>query len=81
MVHRRIILPNENLWSPQNWYESNLLILNSDKTNILISNTSPESKNIQINTKDENGKYEINPEPYNEILGILLDNKLNWNKT
>ena len=70
----------EAIVTAQNWYESNLMKLNADKTSILIFNTSPESKNMKINTEDENGKYEIDPEPNIEILGILIDNELNWKK-
>merc|ERR1711972_717933 len=43
----------------QNWFQTNKMKINADKTKVLIFNSSPEVKNISINITDENGSYEI----------------------
>ena len=64
----------------QKWFKTNMMKINSDKTNILIFNTHPEIKNLKIEI-EHNGKIIEKPsEPYIEILGIYVDQELNWKK-
>ena len=64
----------------QSWFRNNLMKINSDKTNILIFNTSPETKNIKIKIKHNEHIIEKKSEPFVEILGIYIDQDLNWKK-
>ena len=64
----------------QNWFQTNKMKINADKTKVLIFNSSPEVKNITINITDENGSYEISSEEHIEVLGIFIDKDLNWKK-
>ena len=64
----------------QSWFENNFMKINTDKTKILIFNTSPESKDVKIEIKFENEIIELTSEPFVEILGIYIDPDLNWKK-
>ena len=64
----------------QFWFEKNLMKINTDKTKILIFNTSPETKDIKIEIKFENKIIELKSELFVEILGIFIDPNLNWKK-
>merc|ERR1711867_301629 len=64
----------------QYWFENNLMKINTDKTKILMFNTSPETKDIKIEIKFENKIIELKSELFVEILGIFIDPNLNWKK-
>ena len=64
----------------QSWFEENFMKINTDKTKIIIFNTSPESKDIKIEITFENKIIELSSEPFVEILGIFIDPDLNWKK-
>ena len=64
----------------QTWFENNYMKINTDKTKILIFNTSPSIKDIKIEITFENQIIEISSEPFVEILGIFIDPDLNWKK-
>ena len=64
----------------QKWFKNNSMKINADKTKFLIFNTSPETKTVEIEVTDENGTYTLKPKDHIEILGIFIDNELNWKK-
>ena len=55
------------------WFRDNFLKLNADKCHLLISN---KSKEIEINVEEET----IECENFVKLLGVTLDNKLNFNE-
>ena len=62
----------------QNWYLNNSMKNNIGKTEILVFNTGKNSQNIQISVEDEGKKVTIKSKPFIKILGVIMDNKLNW---
>ena len=64
----------------QKWYESNSMKNNIGKTEILIINSSKNKNRVKIKVLDE-GKYvTIENKDSIEILGVVLDQCLNWKK-
>ena len=65
----------------QKWYTSNSMLNNIGKTEILIiDRNNINMKNIQIKINDEGKEISLKPLSYIKVLGILIDDKLNWNK-
>ena len=64
----------------QNWYSSNSMKNNTGKSEVLIVNARKNLKHINIKVKDGNKIIKINPKPFIEVLGVIIDDKLNWNK-
>ena len=66
----------------QGWYSSNSMKNNTDKSEVLIINTknTRNLKTINIRVKEGKKKMKIHPKPYVEILGVKIDDKLNWSK-
>ena len=64
----------------QKWFKTNGMKINSDKTNILIFNTHPETKNLKIEIEHNGKMIEKSSEPHIEILGIFIDQELSWKK-
>ena len=64
----------------QKWYKENSMKNNIAKTEILIFNPSNKNEKMKINIQHEGKKITIETVPYIKILGIFIDNKLNWSK-
>ena len=64
----------------QNWYSSNSMKNNTGKSEVLIINARKNLKHIKIKVKDGNKFIKINPKPFIEVLGVKIDDKLNWTK-
>ena len=65
----------------QKWYTANSMKNNIGKTEVLIINTKNANlKDIRINVKDEGNLIKIKPKAYIKILGVFIDNQLNWSK-
>ena len=64
----------------QTWYSTNSMKNNTKKSEILIINAKKNLKHINIKVKEGNKVIKIHPKPSIEILGIQLDEKLNWSK-
>ena len=64
----------------QNWYSSNSMKNNTGKSEILIINAKKNLKRINIKVKDGNKIIKIHPKPFIEVLGVIIDDKLNWSK-
>ena len=58
------------------WLAANKLIINLDKTHLMLfTNKKPRPKSISINAKGQT----INEITETKLLGVILDNALNWN--
>ena len=54
---------------------------NIGKTEVLIINTRNENlTNVRIRVKDDGKPIAIKPKSHIKVLGILIDDQLNWNK-
>ena len=68
------------IMNAQKWYEENSMMNNIGKTEFLIVNTRKVKHNITIKVKDE-GKYvTIKPSKTIKVLGIYIDENLNWTR-
>ena len=64
----------------QAWYSKNSMKNNTGKTEILLINTKTNNRNLKINIID-NGKHKsLKPKPHIKVLGVYLDENLNWDK-
>ena len=64
----------------QKWYRDNSMKNNIAKTEILMVNPSKQNEKMKINIQHEGKKITIETVPYIKVLGIFIDNKLNWLK-
>ena len=65
----------------QNWYESNSMKNNITKTEILVISPGREKRNhLKIKVIDEGKTYNIDTKSTIKVLGIHLDENLNWKK-
>ena len=65
----------------QKWYSKNSMKNNIGKTEVLIINNKKANlKNINIKVNDDGEVIEIKPKSHIKILGVLIDDKLNWTK-
>ena len=64
----------------QEWYTENSLLNNASKTEIMIISKRKRKESFEIMIT-ENGKLEkLKPKTSIKVLGVYLDNELNWNK-
>jgi hypothetical protein len=68
---------NEDLKRINNWFDSNLLTLNVEKSNYILFKTI--NKRVNYNGKVEIGGKEIKKVTNVKFLGVFLDEHLNWN--
>ena len=65
----------------QRWYSSNSMKNNIGKTEVLVINTRRAQVNMmKIRIKDEGKEILLKPKNHIKILGIFLDDQLNWTK-
>lgn len=65
----------------QKWYSENSMKNNIGKTEVLVINIKRAPVNrMKIRIKDEGKEILLKPQNHIKILGILLDDKLNWTK-
>lgn len=65
----------------QKWYTKNSMKNNIGKTEVLIINSRKENLiNTSIKIKAEEESISLKPKSYIKILGILIDDQLNWSK-
>ena len=64
----------------QKWYKENSMKNNITKTEILLINTRTKNENIKINIQQDGEYKTIESKSHIKILGVVLDNKLNWTK-
>ena len=64
----------------QKWYRDNSMKNNIGKTEILMVNPSKQNEKMKINIQHEGKKITIETVSCIKVLGIFIDNKLNWSK-
>ena len=64
----------------QKWYQDNIMKNNIGKTEVIVINTSQRNQYIQIKVKDEGKDVTIKSKQHIELLGVIIDNNLNWKK-
>ena len=65
----------------QKWFSENSMKNNIGKTEVLIINTRKDNlTNIKIRVKDDGKPIAIKPKPHIKILGVWIDDQLNWDK-
>lgn len=64
----------------QKWYQNNIMKNNIGKTEIIVINTTQKNERIKVTVEDEGINVSITSKPYIEILGVIIDNNLNWRK-
>ena len=62
----------------QTWYTQNSMKNNIGKTEILVVNNNQPNMEIRLN--DEGEEIVVKTKPVIKILGVLIDEKLNWEK-
>ena len=63
----------------QRWYCENTMKNNIGKTEILLVNTN-KNESLKINIHHEGKQITLESKPHIKVLGIIIDNKLNWTK-
>ena len=64
----------------QQWYTENSLLNNGSKTEIMIVNRKKTKETIKIEIEEDGKRKEIELKETIKILGVHLDESLNWNK-
>lgn len=65
----------------QKWYTDNTMKNNIGKTEVLIINTRKENlTNVRIKVKDDGKPIFIKPKSHIKVLGIFIDDQLDWSK-
>ena len=64
----------------QKWYQQNSMKNNISKTEILVVNRSQKNEFLKIDVVDEGKQISIESKTYIKVLGVLIDNNLNWRK-
>lgn len=71
----------ENLISSaQSWYTENSLLINASKSEVMIINRKKQKENIKIDVIEGGKKKKLNLQESIKVLGIHIDNELNWDK-
>ena len=70
----------ETIKKAQNWYTNNSMKNNTGKTEILYINSKTNNRKIYINIVENGKRKTLHPKPFVKILGVHLDEKLNWEK-
>ena len=71
----------EMLTIAQKWYAANSMKNNIGKTEVLIINTRKANlKDVNIRIKDEGRVITLEPQTHIKILGVIIDDQLNWNR-
>ena len=78
---KEIKLRLENLiQTAQKWYNRNSLLNNASKTEIMIISKSKNKETFEINITDSGKEKKLKLKTSIKVLGVHLDEKLNWNK-
>lgn len=64
----------------QKWYKNNIMKNNIGKTEVIVINTTQKNEYIKLTVKDEGRNVIITSKQHIELLGVIIDNKLNWKK-
>ena len=64
----------------QNWYTNNSLLINASKTEVMLISGRKHQENFYIEIKEEGKIKKLELKNTIKILGVHLDQDLNWNK-
>ena len=64
----------------QKWYNNNLMMNHPGKTEIIMFNPKKKNDTLKIKTIENYKEKIIESKDCIKILGLLIDNKLNWRK-
>ena len=64
----------------QLWYTKNGLLINATKTEVMIISKRKIKENIQLEIKEEGNIKKLKLQKSIKVLGINIDNELNWDK-
>ena len=64
----------------QLWYTKNGLLINASKTEVMIISKRKIKENIQLEIKEEGNIKKLKLQKSIKVLGINIDNELNWDK-
>ena len=64
----------------QKWYQANSMKNNIGKTEILVINRSRKNEFLKVKVVDEGKQITIESKPFIKVLGVTIDNNLNWKK-
>ena len=64
----------------QKWYNNNLMMNHPGKTEIIMFNPKKKNDTLKIKTIENYKEKIIESKDCIKILGLLIDNKLNWSK-
>ena len=71
----------ENLISSaQTWYSANSLLNNASKTEIMVISKRKQTEKLFINVTEEGKRKNLNAKKSIKVLGIYIDDELNWNR-
>ena len=66
--------------SAQSWYTQNSLLNNASKTEVMVISRKKQTEKLYINVTEEGKKKILNAKKSIKVLGIHIDDELNWNK-
>jgi archaellum component FlaF (FlaF/FlaG flagellin family) len=64
----------------QQWYTKNSLLNNATKTEIMTISRRKNKETIEVNITENGKPGKLKPKSSVKVLGIHLDDQLNWNK-
>ena len=64
----------------QTWYTENSLLNNASKTEVILISRRKDQCNLNIEIKEKGKTQQLQAKKYIKVLGIYIDNELNWNK-
>ena len=64
----------------QKWYQNNSMKNNIGKTELIVINTSQRNEYMKVTIKDEGKNVLLTSKQHIELLGVIIDNNLNWRK-
>ena len=70
----------ETIATAQKWYSDNSMKNNIGKSEILITTNKGPNHHIKIKIVEEGKRKYLKPKPFIKVLGVFLDENLNWNK-
>ena len=64
----------------QQWYTKNSLLNNTTKTEVMTISRRKNKESFEVNITEDGKPEKLKPKSSIKVLGIHLDNELNWNK-
>ena len=75
-----IFINEKDLKTVAAWFCSNSLLINPDKTKLLVSGTRQILSNVSSNFKLSLLGKELSPVPFAKVLGVVMDSTLSFDE-